>query len=72
MRLLGEADYGEHRDMGDLCAILTTFDLRESAAFPHWWLARISVGSTCQEWQDLTLLPVPVPAAVEQQRAQRR
>jgi len=33
--------------------------------------ARISVGSTRQERQDLTLLPVPLPAAVEHQRAQR-
>ena len=32
--------------------------------------ARISVGSTGQEWEDLPLLPVPIPAAIEHQRAQ--
>ena len=36
-----------------------------------FWLARISVGSTCQEWKYFTLLPVALPPAVEHQRAQR-
>ncbi len=34
-------------------------------------LARISVGSTRQEWKYFTLLPVALPPAVEHQRAQR-
>ena len=33
-------------------------------------LARISSGSTGKQGKDLPLLPVPIPAAVEQQRAQ--
>ena len=36
---------------------------------PQIGLARISVGSSCQEWQHLTLLPIALPAAVEHQRA---
>jgi retron-type reverse transcriptase len=38
---------------------------------PQFREARISVGSTRQEWEDLPLLPVPIPAAIEHQRAQR-
>src|SRR5262245_60013666 len=33
--------------------------------------ARITGGSTCKERQNLALLPIPIPAAVEHQRAQR-
>jgi hypothetical protein len=33
--------------------------------------ARISVGSSCHEWQDLAPVPIPLPAAVEHQGAQR-
>src|SRR5262245_15765824 len=32
--------------------------------------ARISVGSSCHEWQDFALLPIPLPATIEHQRAQ--
>ncbi len=35
------------------------------------WLARIRSGSTGKQGEDLPLLPIPRPAAVEQQRAQR-
>ena len=38
----------------------------------HFGEARISGGSSCQERQDLTLLPVALPATVEHQRPQRR
>ncbi|SRR6266498_833093 len=39
---------------------------------PLFGEARISVGSSCQEGQDLALLPIALPAAVQHQRAQCR
>ncbi len=41
------------------------------SALSHDKLARIRSGSTGEQGEDLLLLPVPGPAAVEQQRAQR-
>jgi hypothetical protein len=34
------------------------------------WEVRISVGSTREERQDLPLVPIPLPATIEHQRAQ--
>ena len=57
----------KRRGQGKVGVVVVDILGRRAAAW-----SRITVGSSCQQGQDLALLPLPLPPAVQQQRAQRR